>query len=436
MQEEASSFPTGPFLTIFALVTLISLISWPVAKPTPQYRYPSGMQLLEVQRERNWISEDRPINVTVRWTVDQPQTNRYRSTITLQSADGVLWSPKQSEPPRHYRQPYKTTDWPVGGVAEEWHTLTLLAGTPPGHYQLILTLFDEATLLPQSPIGFATSKVELGEIEVRRTSKQGEFAPQNEVPPTSSPLQLLGYDADRATARPGDPYLLTLYWHVHAPSSADIARLQLRNAAQQTSATWDRPITAQLSADQWQIGDAWRQPILLRLPANLGKGTYQWVVQSCSATLATCSAEQPLTSLALLAIPRQTTPPPLPHTLGETVGPFALLHGYDTEITESALFVTLVWQAEAETAISYRVFVHLLDSAGALIAQSDGEPAQWSYPTTAWLAGDFIVDRHQFAIPSAFSAEGHVLRIGLYHPDTGERLPVGRGGDTILLPLP
>jgi hypothetical protein len=39
--------------------------------------------------------------------------------------------------------------------------------------------------------------------------------------------------------------------------------------------------------------------------------------------------------------------------------------------------VHLIWRAEAETAVSYRVFLHLIGPDGQLVAQSDGEPANW-----------------------------------------------------------
>jgi hypothetical protein len=73
-------------------------------------------------------------------------------------------------------------------------------------------------------------------------------------------------------------------------------------------------------------------------------------------------------------------------------------------------------------ATSYRVFIHLVDESGQIIAQTDGEPANWTRPTTGWVAGEYIVDMHQLDIPAEILGETLSLRVGLYNAETGERL--------------
>jgi hypothetical protein len=90
------------------------------------------------------------------------------------------------------------------------------------------------------------------------------------------------------------------------------------------------------------------------------------------------------------------------------------LHGYDLESSAEALELTLYWQAEQRMAVSYKVFVHLVDLAtGAIVAQDDAVPRRWTYHTTWWEGGEVVED-----------TISHGLMLGLYDPETGERLSV------------
>ncbi|NJN54501.1 MAG: hypothetical protein HC804_06955 [Anaerolineae bacterium] len=72
---------------------------------------------------------------------------------------------------------------------------------------------------------------------------------------------------------------------------------------------------------------------------------------------------------------------------------------------------------------SYRVFVHLLDAQGTVIAQSDSIPGEWTRPTTGWMPGEYILDHHMLpAAPVPVTA----VRVGLYLED-GSRLQTAHG---------
>ncbi|MCB0168328.1 MAG: hypothetical protein KDI79_29135 [Anaerolineae bacterium] len=95
-----------------------------------------------------------------------------------------------------------------------------------------------------------------------------------------------------------------------------------------------------------------------------------------------------------------------------------------------SLPVELHWQAATTPGVDYHVFAHLLNSEGTIIAQSDGQPAQWSRPTSSWTAGEVIIDRHGLWVP-AVVAGTYTLRIGLYNPQEGQRLLRADGQDSI-----
>jgi 4-amino-4-deoxy-L-arabinose transferase-like glycosyltransferase len=120
-----------------------------------------------------------------------------------------------------------------------------------------------------------------------------------------------------------------------------------------------------------------------------------------------------------------TTPTTEVHaTLGDQIE----LVGYDLPAISwqpgTIVPLTLFWQSGGTVEEDYRVFVHLLDGSGQLVAQNDSEAVGGSRPTSTWQASELIVDRHGLPLPGDLPAGNYTLRAGLYLPATGERLPV------------
>ena len=81
--------------------------------------------------------------------------------------------------------------------------------------------------------------------------------------------------------------------------------------------------------------------------------------------------------------------------------------------------------------MAYKIFVHAYDANGRRLAQHDSEPGQGEFPTSGWLAGEYIIDAHELVIED--TAEVKTLWIGLYDPDSGQRLPLLDAGDHLVL---
>lgn len=77
------------------------------------------------------------------------------------------------------------------------------------------------------------------------------------------------------------------------------------------------------------------------------------------------------------------------------------------------LTVTLRWQAAARLP-RYTVFVHVLDRAGKLVAQHDGEPDGGSFPTSGWLPGEVVKDAPTLTLPAALPPGAYTLMVGVY----------------------
>ena len=92
------------------------------------------------------------------------------------------------------------------------------------------------------------------------------------------------------------------------------------------------------------------------------------------------------------------------------------------EETSQTLQVTLHWRAINPVEESFKVFIHILDQNGDLIAQDDSVPVNWFLPTNVWQPGDVVIDRHQVVLPP--DRQVSEIRIGMYHPESMERLNV------------
>jgi hypothetical protein len=381
------------------------------------------------------------------WRALQPGGPKYGVTINVVDDQGYRWNGADIRSPRWHRTPPSTGEWLPSEYALVALSVPLLPGAPPGVYTIEAVAFDKETLLPLTAhdvdgraIGPA---LPLGQITVT--------APPHPIVPDTlgirrrtnialGPLTLLGADFDRDEAAPGDPILLTTFWLANEQPAEDMTvHLALLAPDGAPAAEFDlAPTVAWHPTSTWQPGDVWRGQHLLRLPARLDDGDHTWTL-----SLSTASQSTHLPSTIHITAPAHTfIAPPVDIEIGARLGNVATLIGANVApISQSPtlpispssnLTVTLVWRAETETNVSYRVFLHLMGPNDTLAAQSDGEPASWTRPTTGWLPGEYIADVHTLAIPSDAPAGDYTLLTGLYVPG-GERLTTPDGQNTILL---
>ena len=117
-----------------------------------------------------------------------------------------------------------------------------------------------------------------------------------------------------------------------------------------------------------------------------------------------------------------------PNTTSDvTLGAAIRLTGYDVP-TDSwrpgdIVPITLFWSVDQTPTEPLKVFIHLVDAQGALVAQTDMEPQAGFLPTTAWQQAEIVVDRYGILLPSNLPPGTYMLRAGMYR-FSGERLPV------------
>jgi hypothetical protein len=126
----------------------------------------------------------------------------------------------------------------------------------------------------------------------------------------------------------------------------------------------------------------------------------------------------------------------IPHRLDVEFGGVARLLGYDLadEVVRpgDVMEVTLYWQAIARAEQDYAVFVHLLDEHDLVVAQRDTHPGLGRFPTSRWQAGDTFADTYRLQVPeTAYAPGAGPLEVGLYLPQSGQRLQITEGVDNV-----
>lgn len=121
--------------------------------------------------------------------------------------------------------------------------------------------------------------------------------------------------------------------------------------------------------------------------------------------------------------------PPIQNPLDIAVGEYFKLLGYRLDSTRplhpgDELAFTLYWRSLQPTETSFHVFTHLVDAQGKVWAQKDNPPMEGCHPTDDWVAGEVVIDPYTLALPAEVPAGVYQLLVGMYDPETLERLPI------------
>ncbi|MEM7113352.1 MAG: glycosyltransferase family 39 protein [Chloroflexota bacterium] len=87
--------------------------------------------------------------------------------------------------------------------------------------------------------------------------------------------------------------------------------------------------------------------------------------------------------------------------------------------------VTLFWETAVSLEQRYKVFLHILDENGQLVAQRDSEPGGGLVPTNIWEPTTPVRDNHGILLPATLPPGTYQLTLGLYDlADPAVRLPI------------
>lgn len=269
-------------------------------------------------------------------------------------------------------------------------------------------------------------------------------------------ILFLGYSLDKAQYAPGETMNIPLFWKTQRRLDEDfVAVLHLVNPGPEKVAGSEAvPLDIFLPPRQWQAGEIVRDERSLTVPIESPPGFYslelgmyrreggRYVGTSqfaVPARLKGDAAPRIRVDIGTVKMLPPVEAATIPHLTPATFGTGIRLLGYNfpTPQIGQTWPITLYWQATQELPADYTVFVHLYDSQGNKIAQSDSPPGGGWLPTSRWEKGDIIPDKHDLNVPPGIPPGEYRLVVGIYLLATMERLPVaGEGvapGNSLLL---
>lgn len=260
--------------------------------------------------------------------------------------------------------------------------------------------------------------------------------------------RLINADVSPQKVAPGESVTVTLCWEPLAQTDRNYALFVqiLGEADRKVGERNTHPGLGNYPTSQWQPGKSFCDQVEVPiLPAAPAPAVYSAVIglQNLETGQNLAMVDAHGNQISLLAIGQVKVTgsgAPLPPTavpLDANFGDLITLAGYEVGPLDTArrIPLTLYWQAQAPVAAEYTAFVHVLGADGQPLAQADSPPQQGRYPTHLWDPGELVSDLHLLQVPEGLAAGDYLIRIGLYLPQTGERLSVaGTGEDSVTLP--
>jgi hypothetical protein len=174
----------------------------------------------------------------------------------------------------------------------------------------------------------------------------------------------------------------------------------------------------------WQEGQIVGERYPIFLDPAIASGDYRVRVSLVAPDEATPTQSIEIGTVTVQSRPRTYDLPSVDHALNMKLGQDIALRGYTLEQLApegNEIRLTLYWQALQRVTGRYKVFLHVVDDSGHIVAQQDDEPAGGEAPTQSWLPGEVVADTHVINVPPGGP---YRLLTGMYEPLSGQRLPV------------
>ncbi len=354
---------------------------------------------------------------------DLPLERDYASVIRMRDPQGLVVAEASSFMPGGIA----TSNWLPGAYIEDRIALTAPPFTPrlPSPYRFDLSLYDVESLRELSVMNADGNPADVS-FEIARLPLRWD------VPPPPTPLdplhaaddddlaQLHGVSALPTEATAGDSLRFSWVWRKLRDSPADLfARVIWLAADGAEAASEALPLVKGYDFGDWLAGETNRGHHRLIVPPALPAGDYRLGLRLLDASGLAIATRIELDQTMRLTVPRRDFEAPQYDIEARAEWHNGIiLHGYSARANGE---IELVWGANRPLNESLRLFVHALDADGAIAAQWDGVPVDWTRPTTGWIPGEYVTTRHSFALP----AGEYRLRVGWYAAATGKRIGVG-----------
>ncbi|MEW6233734.1 MAG: hypothetical protein AB1566_15680, partial [Chloroflexota bacterium] len=388
------------------------------------------IEFLGYSLEKDEVASGDILQVILFWRASERIDREYVTFLHVLDDQGHTVG-QQDAPPDGGARP--TTSWVAGEIVADRKATLIQPGTLPGRYNLEVGMYEAASLtrLPVNEAGKAqATSLWLEPIQVmapRYLVSADTMWIQHQLEKALAPgVELLGYDVVPEVYGPKEQVNLSVYVRSPRRAVGVISLVDERGRALEA-----RGVTFGLAPDgifRYYL----RFPVFLYTPS----GRYHFRLGLAEAGVEPVNFGQVIVK-GTQPLPKAGAPS---HPMRARLGGDFMFLGYDLHTPEGidaqqlrpgeAIYLDLYWQALRKSDRRYTVFTHLLGgsvnpaSRSPIWGQHDGEPLSGGYPTTQWLIGPVILDRHELTVDASAPSGLYELEAGMYLADTGERLPV------------
>lgn len=401
--------------------------------PADAPAFGNGLQLVETDVPQT-IIEGEQVFTALHWLTDSSVPRDLLLNLQLVDANervvaawerrfASLWDPR--------------SELPAGQRVISRPLITMPWGLAPGEYTLTVRVFEPATsTVWPAPPGSTTHGWPLTDIEIRASAEPPASLSslENQHVSWENGVRLLTANLFQQDVYPGQKVPLVLLWGTQ-PGDGEVAttaHLTLTDSEGGAVQSWDVPLEI---ARRWEGDTAGlrRATYELTIGSSVPAGEYTLAVAlpdvgEAKLGLFQRQRQVPLGTVTVAERERIFEVPADMRSVDANFGDVITLAGYQR--SENTL--RLAWKAQKEVPLTLHVFTHILDEDGDMVAQADHAPQNGRAPTAGWVAGEVVVDEVQLPVTPE---TGWTIRVGLYDPVSGARLPRATGGDAVYLPV-
>ncbi len=325
------------------------------------------------------------------------------------------------------------SSWPAVDLVRESYKIPLPQAMPPGIYGLMAQPLDG----DGQPMGEAQS---LHAVEIAPSpGLEGRPAVVFE---NGLALQHIAWFDD--SVHPGHNMSMALIWQAEPGKNPPLDDLRYELQVLGLGGDVLRGQSGAINEsglDHLPDGTAVLEPAAVYFPPDTPPGQYRlrWQLHAGDEPVGARPSWRPwhsdsvdFGSITVAPWPLETSLPAGIDNINAQFGPAIQLAGYELGDPGAALPITLYWLAAEKPAESYLVFIHLVDAeTGEIVAQIDRIPVDDLRPTSGWREGEVLTDKLALALAADLPPGEYQLNVGVYNPESGERLPLTIEGERL-----
>lgn len=361
------------------------------------------------------------VTLALDWSGNSPSRNY--STVVRIYERATNWLLAEVGKPIYDEQRAPTSEWNMPQNTTQYFNIPLPEGLPRIELDIEVTLVDSDTAQAIDLMSGPGQQVALASLSAHPVRDSHPYETLTMVDRIDVGA-LAGMRFDREPLPQGGQSYITVLWQETSQQlEQNDAQLLIMQDATVVGRSTDPYLTANMSP--------WLDRRELEISSTAQGGQADIVLQYAGEQTAIGVVE-------IEAFPRVFAQPSFDIPVGVQFSEALELVGLSLIVEDDGLTtVELVWAGleGVDVQKDYAVFVHLVDAASnVIIAQHDGMPVFGQRPTTSIVGGEYLLDPHPLPVYVSQTADV-ALRIGLYDPQSFERVMTSSGLDAVTVSL-